>query len=658
MTFNKFLQSTLLTGLLAIFSSAQAFEFRAPLTLEHGPLRLLSEEEDSSYGMRYWSAVYNRDAQKAFSDHHGTRTQDVAALLLHSGATESGTKPFDEGFEFRTTQMFQDWYVPEKSELYNPLLRTAKLRLSARYSEMGAVVGAVWDMPVVKNGGRLGFRTSISAKKIKVTKIDNEGVRQGAELQDVLSVQEGVNAFLLGGSTENPKSRVILIRSDFAEALVQSGDRNSALRLAPTGQPTGTVLLAGNEHQQFAAGGAGGTEYPTLNGTLLTIGPLGIPGSAQEASRRVAVIHSPEGVIPRADDTGLIFVKASNANASSLQTADDLKKLAKGESAIFVLGNDYSSLAETGDLSLSTRKSMQDTKAGLWLAPIIVRDIDGASATISTADDGVMQSTTESGVLQVMKNLSEQVTENAYEWMHDRGVDFESYTREGFADLDFDLFYNHTFNDKIGAEAFVGFKAPTGGRNKYHRNPYKVNLGNGGHWEVKAGGMATWTPNTMFGLKAQGYYSFVLSDLEERHATFKNSTIKLGPKVDADVKWDYFLGSVDLNISHFSAKDITGLIGYQIYYKRHDKVTFKESRVESWLKGIYNSADKTFSTNTMELDHLLSEANTNSISHRLRCEASFIMTDWLEFFAGGAWSFAGRNTLRSTDAHVGFNVAF
>jgi hypothetical protein len=358
---------------------------------------------------------------------------------------------------------------------------------------------------------------------------------------------------------------------------------------------------------------------------------------------KVAVVYSPEGTVPRYDAEKISFINSSDLGTNTKRTAQDIMRLKDGEFAVFVSGNDYSVLAEDSSNGLKARKDMQEAKANLWLVPIV--DGVGASESIT------------SGALQTLRVRADQVTENVYEWLHDRKIDFETYTKEGFGDVDCTFFYNHMFNKALTAEVFGGFKAPTGGKIKWHKNPYKVNLGSG-HWELKAGAMASWSPTNMFGLKAEAYYGYVTSEVEERHATFKNATIKIGPRVLADVKWDYCVANLDLNVAHFSAKDITGMIGYQVYYKRHDSVKFKASKQQTWLEKIYNSTTKTYSVHESTLDPLLAEANTDSIAHRVRFETSFIMTDWLEFYAGGAWTFAGRNALRSADAHLGFNIAF
>lgn len=635
--YRNFLLLSLLCG-----NIINAFDFREPIALEKGPLRLISEEIDSGFGLRYWSAAYMRDAQKAFTGSHGTNAQDIAALFFSGGDTKKGTIPFENGFTFRPTQMFPDWYVTNKGSKYNPLLRTANLRLSVRYNESGIMMGANWDMPVIQNCARIGFRASIPAKKIKVTKVDMEGVKMGAEKQDVLSIQSVNN--ISGPSSAIAQGRLILVRLDFAEALNQSGDLNTALQLGADG-----VVKIGSPNVHFGQSSdiaKNGYAFPSVSGGLLTEVSGNItPNTGMQVTRNVAIVYSPEGIVPRFDDKNLAYINAALISSASKQTAAEIRALGIGEFAVFGLGNDYSSLAEKKENSLSLRRLMQEDKSNLWLVSIF------------SPNNGQSEGTSGSGVFETLNVLSNMVTENVYEWFHDKKVDFETYTKEGLGDLVMDFFYNYTFNKNLAGEAFVGFVAPTGGKIKWDNNPYKVNLGSG-HWHIKAGGMVNWTPNNMFGIKIDGHYGYAFSELEERHATFQNAIVKLGPPVDANVKWDYFVINADLNLSHFSAKDITGLIGYQLYYKRSDSVRFKKTKAKTWLEQEYNAATKTYSPLEGVLDAKLAEANTNSIAHRVRCEASFIMTDWLEFFAGGAWTFAGRNTLRSTDAHFGFNIAF
>jgi hypothetical protein len=270
------------------------------------------------------------------------------------------------------------------------------------------------------------------------------------------------------------------------------------------------------------------------------------------------------------------------------------------------------------------------------------------------------------GTLKILKDLSEQVTENAYEWLHDRGMDFETFTKEGIGDVDIEGFYEHTFNEHLVTELSVGVRLPTSKKSDYitdddrnTTNPYRVPLGNNGHWEVKGGGMVAWQPSDYFSVKGEAYYSMALEENEERAASFKNAFIKnIGPKADAAVDWGYFVARVDINVNHPKTSDITGVLGYEFMYKREENVRHTKTKLASWLGRMFNSTTGLFDETTYTLDNDLASQHTNAIAHRLRCEVSWILSDWLESFWGGAWTFAGKNMPREFDMHLGFHVAF
>lgn len=602
-----------LWGLFFIsFSSVcgHSFEFRSTPTLDKGPYRTLDEAESSNWSARHWASFYGMDAQKAFSEKHGVTTQDIAALYLGKS-------------NFRVTEMFPDLYVSEKTEFYNPLLRTARMELSSRYSEMGIVMGGSWDMPVVGKTGRLGMRFKVPFKKIKVEKNDTGNVRMGAQLENVLSVQIGGGQGSSGSTvTSAVDNKLVLVRMDFAEALVQSSARNPALIMKKDAATPNVRIGAVSD-------------VCCLNGSGLSI----VPGAT---NAKVGIVNSPEGLIP---DQSIRNVLRTTEITGAKNSYDDIVNLSGSSFAVFKQNVDYSKLAEFEDKSLADRQAAQEVKANTWLIPVV-------------SGDGKVSSADQNGVLGNLESLSGQVTENVAEWLHDRGLDFESFTDEGVGDIDCDFFFNNVFNDTLTGEVFVGFRAPTGGKSKYSSNPYKTNLGNGGHWEVNFGGKGTFAPSNHFIFTGDARYAFVLGHVEERHAPFRNANVKLGPKVDVDVKWEYFVGNLNMNIVHFWSRDISAVLGYEIYYKRTDKVVFNDAKVSTWLGKKRNDTTGKFELYEMPLDEALATKNTNSVSHKLKAEFSFVMTDWMEFYGGASYVFAGRNTLRATDAHFGFNIAF
>lgn len=622
--------------LLGLVSSVSATEFRLPLPIEHGPMRQLFGEEEDVHGVRFWASLYTRYADKAFTDTHGTDTEPLTALFFNKD-------------DFRFTEAFPDSLIPLKSEFYNPLLRTTRLRLRTNYAEQGLAIGGSWDYPFYTNRGRIGLRAALPIKRVKVEKIDMEGVRDGAQLQDVMSEQP---ALIESPTTsmQAPSGMTGMVRLDFAEALVQSGDRNSAVKY-------GTAAYRSEIGAGMQVDGDAWPAVPYINPPKAA-GFDGVNMNDENARNAIALTYSPEGFIPREPDT-YIYKRYSSTATDATAFPTDASITAK-KAYYFHRGDNYSLLADetqTGGtaINMTQRLKNQAAKANVWIMPIQRTSADhpvgGKQWSLPAVDNG--------GPLKVLKDLAEQVTENGYEWMHDRGFDFETFTKEGVGDLDVDLYYEHQFEDTFLGQIYAGVRLPTGGKREYTSNPYYTPLGNGGHYEVKIGGMLAAQAGSWIGIKGDAYYAIVLEENEERAATFKNSQIKnLGPQADAAVDWKYFVGRVDLNLQHPSTPDITVLLGYEFDYKQEESVRFVRASMASWLGRSYNTTTNAWDDNKQLLDSNAAAYHTKQYGHRVRWEASYILSDWFEFLWGGCWTFAGKNAPRDMAGHLGFNIAF
>ena len=98
---------------------------------------------------------------------------------------------------------------------------------------------------------------------------------------------------------------------------------------------------------------------------------------------------------------------------------------------------------------------------------------------------------------------------------------------------------------------------------------------------------------------------------------------------------------------HPKTSDIRSTLGYEFYYKTKDNVSY----ISGTAVPFDGSAAK-------PLDNKLAAANTESMSHKVRFEASYQLSQYLELFCGGSYTFAGQNVMRDTDTHGGFNVRF
>lgn len=624
---------TVLVLVVGIYAAAHgmlhAATIHTPVLCERGPLRYLFDfdEPQSSQHLKLWSAGYSRYAASAYTDSVGTKTDELSRLFFNEA-------------NFKLTEAFPSCLVSQNSEFYNPLIRTVHLHTKADYREKAVVFGARYIVPVYKDVGRMGVRVSIPIKAVEVRRLDVDGVPRGAELEEVLAVSQQIVPPKTGPvSTSDPFH---MIRMDFAEALVQSRKNNPALTLLDT------------------------NDYPKIGGAKISDADLNGGDSALRNSiqRCVGVVRSPAGFIPRAPEvknTAIVTSAPASGSTADLATADgtDAVLPADGNAEYKLLyrletvGNPgkYSVLADETTNDIDERRARQRLKEELWLIPRVYSGHEEVSGF------------GEGGVIKTLVDLSEQVTENAYEWMKDRGYALESASYAGFGDCVVDFVYEHALGDKCYGEMFLGVSIPTtqketATRQAPYASPYHVYLGTSNHWEVRLGGSLAGQPMSRLNVKADCYYSFVLPHEEMRHASFRGSRVKgVGPLVPVFVNWNYCVGRVEATVFHFKARAISNMVGYECFYKTRDALEYPSNNMATWL-GRSFASDGTITRNEFPLDASVATQNTDAIAHRCKFETSFRVTSQCEFSLGFGYTFAGKNAPQAVDASFALNVSF
>lgn len=612
----------ILFGLQIISTIINATDFREPLTLNNGPLRFLFESEDDKISARWWSGAYNRYANKTFNEKLGRNFLELPALLFGKS-------------EFRVSELFPNCLVDMATTKYNPLLKTTNFRLRANYNEVGCAIGFNFDYPFYSNTGspgRFGIRGSVPFKRCWVDKIDTGGVKSGAELQDLVAVRP-MRYGLKTGTTDTKKlsGNAVMIRLDLLEALISNSGSDPLLKYLST--------ISGHSVKQA------GTYDIDINPEKI-YNDRNNPLTDNLAKQSFGIVYSPEGEVPSGinnfiDPTIEGLVRSLPATGSI-----------KDSSGYYVFDEkiDYSIFADDADKDIQERLADQETKATLWAIPIAYLKKSATDSELQIVD----------GPLNSAKLFSDQISENVYDWFYStpEKINFESYHVEHIGDARLELFAQQTFSDRLMIEISGTMVIPTGGKNKYRQNPYQMSPGNGGHWEIAPGAMMATKFNDYITLKADGKYFFVLNAIEERAACFSGAQVKnIGPRVDANVKWRYFTGNVDINITHPKTNSVTGLIGYQFNFKHKDVLKYTVDKIESWL-GKSIDVDGVISDNKYALDEKLAVQYTDSISHRLRIESSILLSGWAEFYCGGGWTFLGKNTPATVDGYAGFHISF
>ncbi|MBS1988212.1 hypothetical protein JST56_04425 [Candidatus Dependentiae bacterium] len=627
----------LLLAALAVSSSAFATEFRTPYLSDRGPLRhSFKKLNKKKMNINTWSTVHTKEAHKAFLK-HGTDSKELTALLFNKST-----------FQFK--EFFPGADVPLNSLNYNPFMRTLSYSPKAKYFEYGATFGGRIDFPIWKedNGcvkGRIGLRTSIPFRTIEVERQDFAPETSSVDnalakvvKTDLIRVDkniDGSNA-ALGTVTEVSATAY---RLDFVASLIDRAGNSifNAVNSTNPATPTndGLVTIFG---QNIAVGdGASGTaNNADATAALATVGLViqkadGAPESIAWKRAAAASLANNE------------YRSAAGGADMAVITANTLTGVATGDVAFFDNNTDYSRLAPAA-AGQPARLPADDTS---WL--IFKR-------AANTNNDRRLVSAEAQTIDRMLQDRLRGVNQDPFTFLVEQGFVFDSYKRSGLGDIDLDVFYEHAFNKHMLAELVLGVRFPTGTTKNSCNNPYRAiaKLGNGEHFEVKLGANFAWDACKWFSLKLDLSYNFVLEGKEQRAAVFAGSTVKnIGPCTDADVDWGYFIGRLDFQFVHPKTCCLSTVLGYEIYYKTEDHLTFKKTTQASWL-----GEDGSAAHPLPKLDSKLARKNTESISHKARMESTYKANKYLDIFWGGAVTFAGQNVFRDMDAHGGFNVRF
>ncbi len=597
----KRLTKLALFGVL-VAGSAMATEFRSPWMGERGPIRYRLEKNDpDKYSLDIYSAMHRREAHKAFMD-HGTDTKPLTALFFNKS-------------NITLNEIFPDSKMHENAKYYNPFMDLMTIYPRATYYEYGMNIGARFEYPVWNNKGRIGLRANVPFRSIEIER--KNIVDKTADPTKDYILYRLVNVKIGDNDDRDVPKIVKAYNLAFVNRMFQDDRRTKAV------EPL---------HNDFK-----------VFGQSLALDDIKKEKNfATNIKPSMGVIYSENGKPHEPTDD---YYWAINANSSV--SFDDKNAVATiiletGESPSFESlhqSSKHIGLFSTGNNYKNIKTANYDN---MWLVSAY-----NYPGNIVLLADSVEKN------IELTANLYK---ENPYQWLWSKGqFELESTRRTGLGDVDLDLFYEHCFSDEFMGELMLGVRFPTGGSDEYFGNPYKAHLGNGEHFEIKLGGLIAWQPVDWMNLKFDASWSFVLEATEHRAAAFTGAKIKnIGPKVDADVDWGYFVGHLDFTFFHPKVNDLSTTIGYELYYKTEDNVSFKSKTVTPFYGDHCNGTTSL----AQSLDNKLLENNTEAIGHKVRCETCYKLNDWLEAFGGGSFTFAGQNLPRETDFHGGINVKF
>lgn len=338
----------------------------------------------------------------------------------------------------------------------------------------------------------------------------------------------------------------------------------------------------------------------------------------------IEVICRPDGTIPQTDQWGYytaVMDPTLAANGSGL-SADQRGAFQ------FAAANNYA----TG---LGVNSAAQ---AQLFVVPSIV---GGSGLTQNQVVDGANQimAAVEAAIGNLDSSVADFYVQNA--------ISFCKGHNQGIGDLDLELYFGRNWgcNKDWWTDLTFGVRCPTGKRVCNCLTPVYFPLGNNKHTELRVGAAAGWNTCDWIKFMLHGSYSWALKHNEKVAAPFTGATVKnLGPCVNANINWGYFLGDFDVS---FFTNDCCGFdLGYELYYKGCDKICLCQTTATDW-------ANRTL----QPLDASVLSRNTKQMGHKAKVGLFTIIGD-CEIDGGWSTYFAGYNMPRETDFYLRMGVSF
>lgn len=610
----KTLKSIALLGALCGGSLHASFEFRSPLSVQdRGYMHWLlapvdqawwydsmpSAKKNTDWNIHMWGAAYSRSADKAFFDKCAcdsdkvTRETAPLSQLFFGKAVFRGEDAFPGGTfagEPTSTQVLVN--------AVNPFIAFARIMPTIEYQETGANMGIDFARYVGKNDRyHIGGRANIP---FKIIEIEQDGNCQLAETLDDVFVTRIVNT----DAAANPDQVEYALRFDFLSSLVFN----------QTAVPSGNITT----QPVVRYDGSGATARVILVGTDLT-------GNTADDNNLVPSAYATK------NNCGLVpvppFRKAPDQVAGPLG-ADG--QGVTGETLFFQTGVDYA-----GNL-----QNDRDAQATIFITP----RSDAATGNLTPASRTILTQ------IQNLVNADLVVSEPVATFFANNGIDLCAHERiVGIGDFATEVYGGIGHYDDWFVDGIFGIQFPTGKRQKHSDQIYYKPTGNNGHVEIKLELDGGWKPRPWFAFEIRPTYVHACKRSEKRAAPFAGATIvNIGPEVELDVSWNYFVLRTDFSFFHPHNPDLGFVLGYELFVKGHDRVSLDDCQT---------TATDLLGRVDLPLAACNYERNTNSLSNKLRGQI-FHRWNYFEIFGGGTQMISGRNIMKETEGHLGLAIYF
>jgi hypothetical protein len=607
----------ILTALSLSILNARAIndEFRTPVPLDRGyafshyPFMRPDYDDCKCWYLDVWGAGLHKTANFAFTNKDSTKKESLAGIFF--GAPS-----------FTISQAF----APGTVSPLNPLLFLAHVTPVFDYRENTAFFGAnIETVFGCENEWHVGLRTRVPFRDIRV------GLDSCCNLADITSVNE-----LARQQNEldiDPDNDTCQVKNAFAYRM----DLVALLHKNQNTLATPDLLM------QFADPDHGNNI--TIAGVELGKGPDG--GGVND--HPVHVIERVNGTAPLFPEVPFFGLR-STSNVASVGSvnggadgplpflAADGSGLANNQRARFADATPLPG-APNFYLPLSANSANQSR---LWIVPTL----DGTCPNLNMSANA--QTTIQTAINNALLAIDGN---NVDTFLAEQGINFDTKRINGIGNFDTELYMRYDgclcSCGSWFAEGIFGVRFPTDTRVTSTSNLLLVPVGNNRHYEIKIGGYVGWNPVEWFAIKADAWYYWALRRKHTVSAPFTGATIaNIGPGVDANVSWQYFIGDVDLTFMIPCIDPYVGFnVGYQAWVKRKTHVRLATAATADFF-GITNPLNDT-----------LLENRTKRIAHTIKAEIFKQTCDW-QIYAGWNHAVAGKNALNDTDWYLGLEVYF
>lgn len=623
----KTLKSIVLLGALCGGSLHATFQFRSPLSLEdrgymHWLLapsdqawwydQLPTQKTNTDWNIHFWGAAYTRTASRAFFDKcsscspysEGCSTHDTSKVTRH-------TAPLSELFfgqsVFRGENVFAGATFAgplstdqELVNSVNPFLAFARIRPVFDYNETGAHIGVDFARYLGQEDRyHIGGRAYIPYKIIEIKQDAGSALEE--TLDDVF-ITRIVNA----DESADPDQIEYAMRFDFLSTIVFNSIAT------PSALPTPVPVVSYNSAPP---------------GSVTVTGELVSGMTPEDANLAAYFTVSNDGTVPT------LPFRRQAAQVDGVLGSD-------GEG---VDGNTY-------------YMSMDVNYAGTLAKD---RCAQGTLFLVPRAEDANYNELTDDAedILTNMRDIIDAdlaISEPASTFFLNNGINLNAYERAvGVGDLFMEVYGGAGHYDDWFVDGIFGVQFPTAKKQENSNRIFYQTLGNNGHVVVCLALDGGWKPCPWFAFEIRPYFYHACKRTEKRAAPFAGQTvINIGPQIDVDVSWNYFVLRTDLNFFHPHNPDLGFILGYELFAKGNDRASFG-----SCIDCNNPTATDLLGRADQPLDIEIYKHNTRSLTNKLRGQI-FYRSTYFEIFGGGSQIVSGRCAMKESEGNIGLVIYF